>query len=159
MPAPLIEAYDAFYAVGKTAVLIVPAMVDYTNPTAAELNAGINVTRQVKSIDGWATEAGQLDRPDYASDFNAKINGRREASDSSLGIYAKVSGADIRQTLVVGYSGFVVLMPGGWVTGYRMDVFPVLMRSKPKQWSDSDPFMLSYQFSIRQVPAEDILVP
>jgi len=159
MPAPLVEGYDAYYPVGITAVLIVPTMTDYTAPSRAELDAGLNVTRQVRAIDGWAGEGEEIERPDYSSLFTSKIPGRQSASESSLAIYGKRSGADVRQTLVIGYTGFVVLMPGGDVAGYKMDVFPVNVRSKPKQWSDSDPFVIQYQFSIRQPPAEDIAIP
>ncbi|MDN5853520.1 MAG: hypothetical protein L0K86_11875 [Actinomycetia bacterium] len=159
MPAPLVEAYDAFYPVGKCVVNIVTTMADYNAPTRAELNAGTDVTRQTKMIEGWAAEGEQIDRPDYAALFTSKIGGRQNAADSSLVIYAKQTGLDIRQTLIVGYNGFVVLMPGGDITGYKMDVFPVLVRSKPKQWTDSDPFAIQYQFSIRQPPAEDLTIP
>ncbi len=159
MPAPLIEAYDAYYLAGKCAVVVCPTFADYTAPTNAELSAGLNVTRQTMAIDGWAPEAGQLDRPDYATDFKSTINGPREVKDSALTVYAKQSGADLRQTLTLGYVGYVVLMPGGWTTGYKMDVFPVLVRSRPKQYSPSDPFVIQYQFSVRQPPAEDISIP
>lgn len=159
MPAPLIEAYDAFYQVGKCAVVVCSTFADYTAPTDAELIAGLNVTRQMRSIDGWSGEGATIERPDYASDWVSTIGGRRSAADSSLTVYAKQTGQDLRQTLTQGYLGFVVLMPGGWVTGYKMDVFPVLVKSRPKQWSDSDPFAILYQFAIRQPPAEDIAIP
>jgi hypothetical protein len=159
MPASLIEAYDAYYQVGKCAVLVCPTFADYTAPTDAELSAGLNVTRQTRQINGWAAKGELIDRPDMASDWVSKINGRRSADDSSLVIYGKQNGGDIRSTLVVGYTGFIVLMPGGWTTGYKMDVFPVLVSSKPKQYSDSDPFTIEYQFGIRQPPAEDISIP
>lgn len=159
MPAPLVEAYDAFYLVGKCAVVVCPTFVDYTAPTNAELIAGMNVTRQTRAIEGWAGEGETIDRPDYASDWVSTIGGRRSAADSSLTVYAKLTGADLRQTLTQGYLGYVVLMPGGWVTGYKMDVFPVMVKSRPKQYSDSDPFAIQYQFSIRQPPAEDIAIP
>lgn len=159
MPAPLIEAYDAFYPVGVCAVVICPTFADWTAPTNAELVAGLNVTRQTSAIDGWAGEGETIDRPDYASDWVSTIPGRRKAGDSSLKVYAKRSGLDLRQTLVQGYTGYVVLMPGGWVTGYKMDVFPVSVKSRPKQWSDSEPLSIMYQFSIRQPPAEDIAIP
>lgn len=159
MPAPLVEAYDAFYLPGTCAVIICNNFADYTAPTDTELSDGINVTRQTRAIEGWSQEGEQVPRPDFASLFTSSIPGRLTAADSSLAIYAKKNGADVRAQLTLGWAGYVVLMPGGWVTGYRMDVFPVTVRSKPKQYNDSDPFNILYQFSIRQPPAEDLVIP
>jgi|SRR5580765_2701607 len=159
MPPSQIAAYTAFYQPGITRVYIVNTMSNYLTPTRGELDAGLDVTRQVRGIDGWSIEADQVDRPDYASLFVSKIGGRTSAKDSSLTIYNALTGVDARQTLTQGYQGYVVFLDGGDVTARKMDVFPVLVISRPKQRGDSEPFNTMYQFSITQPPAEDVAIP
>jgi hypothetical protein len=159
MPPSQISAYASFYAPGITKVYIVTTMSSYLTPTRAELNAGLDVTRQVRSIDGWQVEAEQIDRPDYSSRFVSKIGGRTNAADSSLGIYAAQNGSDARSTITDGYTGYVVFLDGGDTEAYKMDVFPVLCTARPKQRSDSDPLTIMYQFSITSVPAENVAIP
>ena len=159
MPPSQIAAYQAYYQPGVTKVYIVPTMANYQAPTRSELDAGLDVTRQVRSIDGFSVESDQIERPDMASTFTSKIGGRTAAADSSLTIYAAKNGIDARQTLVQGYTGFIVMLDGGDVTGYKMDVYPVLVIGRPKQRGDSDPMNIMYQFSITQPPAEDVAIP
>lgn len=159
MPPSQIAAYQAYYQPGVTKVYVVTTMANYLAPTRAELDAGLDVTRQVRSIEGFQVSAEQLDRPDMASLFVSKIGGRTSAEDSSLGIYAAKNGADARTTLVFGFTGFIVMLDGGDVVGYKMDVYPVQVIAKPKQRGDSDPLNLMYMFSITQPPAEDVTIP
>lgn len=159
MPPSQIAAYAAFYQPQITKVYIVTTMANYLSPTRAELDAGLDVTRQVRAIDGWSVEAEQIDRPDFSSRFVSKIGGRTQAADSSLTIYAAQNGADARSTITDGYTGFVVFLDGGDTVAYKMDVFPVLCTARPKQRNDSDPFTIMYQFSITQPPAVDVAVP
>lgn len=159
MPPSQIAAYQAFYQPGVTKVYLVNAMANYLAPTRVELDAGLDVTRQVRAIEGFRVQAGQIERPDMASLFTSKIGGRTSADDSSLTIYAARNGADARTTLVFGYTGFVVMLDGGDTVGYKMDVYPVLVIARPKQRGDSDPLNMMYQFSITQTPAEDVTIP
>jgi hypothetical protein len=159
MPPSQISAYASFYQPGITKVYVVTTISDYTAPTRSELNAGLDVTRQVRAIDGWMVEAEQIDRPDFATRFTAKIGGRTQAADSSLTVYAAQNGSDLRATVTANYTGYVVFLDGGDTGSYKMDVYPVLCTARPKQRSDSDPFAIQYQFSITQVPAEDVAIP
>lgn len=160
MPPSQIAAYSAFYQPGTTRVYVVNTMADYTAPTRSELNAGLDVTRQCREINDFQYEADTIERPDYASTWTSTVGGRTKASGNpSLAIYAAKNGVDARSTLVFGYTGFVVMLDGGDVAGYKMDVWPVQVIAKPKQRSDSDPLTILYQFSIPQPPAEDVTVP
>lgn len=159
MPPAKIPAYQGFYTPGTTKVYICPAFTNYLSPTRAELDAGLDVTRQVREINDFSYEADVIDRPDMENTYTPTIGGRTKSSNPSLVIYAAKNGIDARQTLVFGYSGFVVLLDGGDVAGYKMDVWPVGVIAKPKQRGDSDPLNIMYQFNIPQAPAEDVTIP
>lgn len=159
MPPSQIAAYAAYYQPGITKVYIGASIANYLAPTRLELDAMLDVTRQVRAIEGFRVQANEIERPDMASLFTSKIGGRTSADDSSLTIYAARTGADARTTLTFGWTGFVVLADGGDVAGYKMDVYPVLVKARPKQRGDSDPFNIMYQFSITQPPAEDVTIP
>lgn len=159
MPPSQISNYSGFYLPGTTKVYVVTTISNYLSPTRAELDAGLDVTRQVREINGFTYKADTIDRPDYATTFTAQVTGRQKAEDSSLVIYAAQSGVDARQTLVFGYSGYVVLMDGGDTTGYLMDIYPVKITAAPKQRNDSDPLAIMYQFAITRVPAENVAIP
>lgn len=159
MPPSQISAYSAYYQPGVTRVYVVTTMSNYLSPTRAELDAGLDVTRQVREINDFKYEADVLDRPDYASTFNSTVGGRTKAGNPSLAIYAAKNGVDARSTLTFGYTGYIVLLDGGDVTGYKMDVWPVQVIAKPKNRGDSDPLTIMYQFSIPNPPAEEVAIP
>lgn len=161
MPPSQISAYQAFYMPGVTRVYIADTLANYLSPTRAELDAAttLDVTRQVKEINDFKYEADVLDRPDFASTFTSTVGGRTKAGNPSLAIYAAKSGADARTKLTFGYVGFVILLDGGDVTSYKMDVWPVQVIAKPKNRGDSDPLTIMYQFSIPNPPAEDVAIP
>lgn len=159
MPPSQIPGYSAFYQPGVTKVYILTTIANYLAPTRPELDAGLDVTRQTRVINDFTYEADVIDRPDYASTFTSTVGGRTKAGKPSLGIYAAKNGIDARQTIIFGFTGFVVLLDGGDVVGYKMDVWPVQCIAKPKQRSDSDPLTIMYNFSIPQPPAEDVPIP
>lgn len=159
MPPPQIAAYATFYQAGVTKIYICPAIAAIATPSRAELNAGLDVSRQVAEIEGWKVVSETMPRPDMSTRFTGKVGAAISADDSSLTFYASRPGVDYRPTLVRGYVGFVVFLDGGDVTGYRMDVFPVEITSTPKQRGQGELARTMVQFSISSEPAEDVLIP
>lgn len=159
MPATPISAYARYYQPGITKVYFCPSITTITAPTRAELNAGTDVTRQVRAIDGFMVAAEQIDTPDMASLYVSKIGGRTNAEDSSLTFYGTRTGADVRTLLPRGTVGFIVMLDGGDVAASKMDVYPVTVISIPKQRSMDEAFGIQVQFSITSEPAEDVTIP
>lgn len=160
MPPSLIAAYQAFYQPGVTQIYVAASLANYLAPTRPELDAALNVTRQVKAVDNWEYSADTIERPDYATTFTGIIGGRTKVSGApTLGIYAAKSGADARATLLFGWNGFVIFLDGGDVSGYKMDVWPVQVIARPKKRSDSEPLTMMYTFAVPQPPAEDVAIP
>lgn len=159
MPPSQISAYASCYQVGVARVYLVDTLGNYRAPTRAELDAGLDVTRQVRGIDGWQVVADRIERRDYRKRFTATTPGRRYVDESSLTIYAARSGADARSIITNGYTGYVVFLDGGDTEGYTMDIYPVRCVARPRQRSDSDPFAILYQFAVTGPPAIDVTVP
>lgn len=159
MPPAQISAYARYYQPAVSVMYFVASIANYLAPTRGELDAGLNITRQVREINGWGVEGDQIETPDFSSLFVAKIAGRTSAPDSSLTLYGTKSGADIRTTLPRGTTGYIVIMPGGDVSGYKMDVFPISVRAVSKQHGDKDAFAMMVQVSITAQPAEDVTIP
>lgn len=159
MVATPISAYSRYYQPGITQVYFCPAIATITAPSRAELNAGTDLSRQVRAMEGWKVAAAQIETPDLASLFISKIGGRTNAEDSSLTFFGTRTGADVRTLLPRGTVGFIVFLDGGDVAGSRMDVYPVTVISIPKERSMDEAFGIMAQFSITAAPAEDVLIP
>jgi hypothetical protein len=159
MPPSQIAAYLAYYQPGITRVYIMTTCANYLSPTRGELDAGLDVTRQVREIKGFSYQADTIERPDMANTFTPVVGGRQKADASSLVIYAAKNGVDARQTLVFGYVGYVVMLDGGDVTSYKMDIYPIQVTAKPKMRGDSNPMAIEYQTAITALPAEDVAIP
>lgn len=159
MAAPSIGLADRYFDVGSSKVYWVPAIANQDAPTRSELNAGTDLSPDVADFEGFSVSAEEIETPDLSNLFTSKIGGRTSADDSSLTMYASIDGQDVRQLLPLGTQGFIVWMDGGDVVGHSMDVYPVRVRSTPKQRSTSDASRIQIQFSISKPPSENLVIP
>lgn len=148
-----------FYQAGVIVINFCPAIANIAAPTRAELTAGTTFQKHVMAIEGFGVESEELETPDYGTRFTSKIEGRTAVSDSSLTIYAAKTGVDARNLFTRGTTGFLAFSDGGDVTGSFMDIYPVRVIAAPKQRSDSEPFVIRYQFSITDEPSENVAIP
>lgn len=134
---------------------------DKSAPTREELDAGTDITAEVNAIDGFTVTGDDVETPDMATTFTSKIPGRTSADDSSITVYADVTGADARALLPRGTNGFIVIMDGGDVAGSLMDVYPIRVKSqgKPRSTEGTDPATVEIQVSITAEPAENVEIP
>ncbi len=160
MPATLIAAYARFSQPGISKCIWAVSVANKAAPTRAEINAGIDLSRQIADFGGWSSTSESIETPDLSSKFTSSIGGRQTAEDSTLMLYLAQDGVDVRTTLVRDTNGFVIWMDGGDVAGYKMDVFPVRISSTPKQRSVGDEAMrMDVQFNITSEPAENVTIP
>ncbi|MBX6382161.1 MAG: hypothetical protein IRZ07_04175 [Microbispora sp.] len=161
MPATPIAPVTRYWPTGTSQWLWVPTMADYTNPTRAELDAGIALRREMNASEGWNTSGEDIETPDGESQFVGTIPGRITAEESSITFYADPTGSDARELMPRGAEGYIVRMPGGDVPGRKMDVFPVRVKtvSKLMNVGEDEAARLQIQFSITREPAEDIEIP
>jgi hypothetical protein len=161
MVASNIAAATRFINVGTTAVYWVPSIGTKSSPTRGELNAGTNLVNENSAASGWSTKTDQVETPNMASRFTAKLPGRISADDSSLSMYMDLGGTDARQLMPVDTNGYVVWFDGGDVTGRKCDVFPVRIasHSKARSVDGKDAAQIEIAFSITDQPAENITIP
>ncbi|WP_433225609.1 hypothetical protein [Actinomadura formosensis] len=161
MSATPITASSRYINPGVTKIVFATAVANKSAPTRGEINAGTDVTREVQNADGWVTESKNVDTPDLDSEFTGKIPGRTSAEDSSFAFYADEAGADARQLLPRGTSGFVMIFDGGDVPGRKMRIFPVRVSSvgMPIDIEGGDAAVVNIAFAITSVPAENVAVP
>lgn len=160
MAAPLIAATTRYINPATTVVLLVASIANILSPTRGELDAGLNVTREVADVQGWMLTGEAVPTPDLASLFTATIGGRTSVGESSIAYYADKAGVDIRSMSEVGTDANVVWMDGGDVAGYLMDVFPTRVLSAGLSRSvEAQPGRLTVGYSITRAPAQNIAIP
>jgi hypothetical protein len=161
MPATPIAATTRYINPGTTKVYFCTTIANKTAPTRAELNAGTDLTREIREVEGFSTSSEQVESPDMDTRFTSVIPGRISADDSSLTFYADTTGSDARSLLPRDAAGFVVWLDGGDVAGRRMDVYPVRVSSQSKARSaeGSDPATVQISFAITSEPAENVVIP
>lgn len=161
MPAPSVAAVNRYINPGVTKIVFCTSVVNKSAPTRAEINAGQDVSLWVATAEGWSVMSEQVATPNMASTFDSKIGGKTSSEDSSLTCYADIAGTDARALWPRGTTGFILWLDGGDIAARKMDVFPVLVISKPKE---RDPeggtaARMRFQFSITSEPVEDVAIP
>lgn len=161
MVATPIASTTRYINPGVTKVYYCSSIANKNSPTRSELNAGTDLSGEVNAIDGFKVTGEDVETPDLASDFTSKIPGRTSADDSSITFYADKGGADARALLPRGTNGYIVILDGGDVTGQKMDVYPIRVKSLGKERSaeGTNPATVEIQFSITAKPAEDVTIP
>ena len=160
MPTPLITATVRYFDVGTTKIYYLPTISNTTSVTRAELNAGTDLSREVADIDGWSVSSNEIEVPDFATRFTAKIAGRIEAADSSLTFYASQNSTDVRALLPRDTGGYIIWLDGGDVPTQKMDVYPIKVRAVSKMRSaGSEAARIQIQFSITAAPTENSTIP
>ena len=159
MPASTIATSTRFFARGVSACIYLPSCANKSAPTRAEINSGTNVSTQVADLSGWGVSGNLIDTPDLATTFDSKIPGTTSAEDSSIDLYASIDGADVRQLLPRGTTGFILWADGGDVAGRKADVFPITVTSNTQMRSMSEAAKRQVNFAITSEPAEGITIP
>jgi hypothetical protein len=147
---------------GTTKIVFVPTIASTTYlPTNAEIVAGTDYTKQIRTIDGWNLENQPIETPDMDSTFVGKIEGDDQAADSSLGFYEDSVLDDIETDLAKGTTGFIIIFSKGKTPASKgMDVFPVRVASNSKGYStDNEAAPVNVQFVITDRPLQNATVP
>jgi hypothetical protein len=135
-------------------------------PTRAELDAGIDLTREVVdgSVKGFIVNGDTVDVPDAGSKFTGKVKGRQSVDNSSINIYCDLDSDDARATFEdTEDEHYIVIMTEGEYEDSKtklMNVWPVVVLAAPAPdptMSDGAFFMVS--FAVPREPAPNVEIP
>jgi hypothetical protein len=161
MSATAIAASTRTINAGVTKVIWCTSISSKSAPTRSEINAGTDLTGEVRENDGWQVTSNNVEAPDMDTVFTSTIPGRTKVEASSLTMYASDDGSDARSLMPRGTNGFVLWMDGGDVAGRLMDVYPVRVSSvgKVRSAAGDDPATITFMYAITSEPAEDVTIP
>ncbi len=159
MAAPPIAGSTRYIPEGNTHYYWVVSIANYLSPTAAELNAGTDLTPEIAATGNWSIISGSIDAPDLATLFTPQITGKVTIDGATLDMYASINSIDVRTLLPRGTIGNVVKFPEGVVAGRTMDVFPAKVLQQAKPTNLTNPSVIQLGWAITKIPAENVVVP
>lgn len=130
-----------FMRKGVTKIWFVPSIASPSlAPTAAEVNAGTDLTGQMAEVTGFTFSNNPIDTPDMSSSFVSKIGGEDATEDSSVTFYEDKTSNPIMTAMAKGTNGFVVIFAAGIAgatpaAGDKADVWPVTITSNARQYA------------------------
>jgi hypothetical protein len=146
---------------GVSKVYFVPTIASSPAPTAAEVNAGTNLTATIADIAGFSYTNQPITTPDLADNFDGKITGVDQTADSTLHIYEKRTTNTGRTTLVKGTAGYLVILFSGTAgaspaAGDKADVWPVISAGTPRDYSMTEAAKWHVALIVTGRPNEDV---
>lgn len=129
-----------FMRKGKTKLYWVPTIANTSAPTAAEVNAGTNMTPQIAEINGFTFTNNPIDTPDMATAFVSKIPGEDTVDSSNIMFYEDDTTNPIQTALAKGNSGYVVIFYKGTAgaspaAADKAEVWPAQIASNARQYT------------------------
>lgn len=161
MPATAMPLAQRFFQPGNVGVLFLPTIVAANLvPTAAEVTAGTDVTRELDDWSGWTVSTAFLETKDASTVLRPQLAGAVTFEGSSMTFNGSKNGTDARTVFTRGQSGYIIIGDAGVQTGKKADVYPVTVGAVAKLRNlDSTNFKIRVDFGITAVPAEDITMP
>jgi hypothetical protein len=148
-----------YFRRGKSKIVYVPVVAG-ASPTRPEITAGTLLTPQIAEVSGFSFSNSPISTPDLDSTFTSTIAGEDTASDSSLTFYDDDASVVLRNLLVKGTAGYIVLFPLGDVPTKRCEVWPVQSTGVADEWSaGNDPARFTVQFGVTAIPKLAAVVP
>lgn len=102
-----------FFRRGKSKAFWVPTLGSLTSPSAAQVNAGVNLTSQIADISGFEFSNSPISTPDLSTTFTTTIPGEDTAQEPQLMFYEDDTTNTLQSTLAKGTTGHVVLFYRG----------------------------------------------
>lgn len=147
---------------GTTKLYFVPTIASATlAPTAAEVNAGTNMTPQINEITGFSFANDTIETRDMSSTFVSNIPGEDAAEDSSLVFYEDKTSNPIKTAVAKGTTGYVCIFFKGTAgaspaAGDVCDVWPVQVAANVRQYTAAnEAAMWRAEFAVTATPGFD----
>jgi len=153
-----------FFRRGKSKAFWVVTLSSLTSPSAAQINAGINVTQPVADISGFEFSNSPIATPDMSTSFTTTIPGEDTAQEPQLMFYEDDTTNTLQATLAKGSTGHVVLFYKGTVggtpaSGDRAEIWKVISTGPYREYSmGNDPARWGARFTPTDPPTFDALL-
>lgn len=153
-------ATKKFFRRGKTKIFMLPAVANPAAPTRPEITAGLDLSRDVATVNGFGFTSTKIPTPNLADSFTATIPGEDTAGDSSLVLYSDDGAETVRAGLVKGTTGFILIMVRGDGTGKRVEVWPVESSGPSEDITvGNDPARYNVPFAVTDPPHTEAVLP
>jgi hypothetical protein len=141
---------------GLSKIAFVPTIASMAAPTMAEITAGTVLDTQMAEMSGFQFKNSVIKTPDLSTTFVSQIPGEDEADDSSMTFYDDDAAEVVRDALVKGADGFIVLMPYGKIATKRCEVWPVTSTGFNDEWTVANEAAKAMsQFSVTAPPNQN----
>lgn len=130
-----------FMRKGITKVFLVPTIASGTlNATAAEVNAGTELTSEINEIGGFSFANNPIKTPDMSTAFVSQIAGEDSTEDSHITFYQRKGTDTLRAAQPKGTAAYIVILYDGTAgaspaAGDKCDVWPITIGSNAKMYS------------------------
>jgi hypothetical protein len=150
-------------APGRTKVLAIPTMTNYSSPTLAEISTtGVDVTAQVVNGSNWSTSVANPSAASLGSTFVKQARGMISMSGTpSLTFRLAADGADIRATFTKGDTKYMAFGWAGVGTGTYVDIYPTEVANivPTPDFSGGGFLLVTVEFAVTKSPAYYVAYP
>lgn len=129
-----------FMRKGITKFYFVPVITAQAAATAAQINAGVNISPQVAEVSGFSFTNNPIAAPDMDSAFVSQISGEDTVEASSTTMYDLQDNTTIKAGLAKGTGGYMVIFYSGLLgatpaIGDKYEAWPVEIASNSRMYS------------------------
>jgi hypothetical protein len=128
----------------------VASIASIAAPSRGEIDAGTDLSPQVTDIVGWTVTSGTIPSQSLVG-AALKLPGAKELVDSTITCRNSRTATDARTILTIASpptTGYIVVLPEGDTTGYKMNVFSVAIIGAPLSPGIVDPATTEFQFAM-----------
>lgn len=153
-----------FFRRGKSKAFWVPTLSSLTSPSAAEVNAGDELTGQIADISGFEFSNSPIPTPDLSTTFTTTIPGEDTTQEPQIMFYEDDTTNTLQTTLAKGTSGHVVLFYKGTAgaapaSGDTAEVWQVISTGPFREYSlGNDPARWGARFTPTAAPVFDAVL-
>lgn len=130
-----------FFRRGRTKAFNVPTIASVSLiPTAAETNAGTNITADIQDISGFEFQNSPIATPDLSSTFTTTIPGEDTAQEPQIVFYEDTTTNTLQTTFAKGTETYLVLFFAGTAgatpaAGDKAEVWKVISTGPYRMYS------------------------
>lgn len=116
--------------------------------TRAEIDAGVDITDDLATVEGFQESTNFLDTPDFGSLTTTSIVGRSPSISGTFTMYGDATGGDIREQVTRLDEKTLIVMDNGDTPTDPMDVFNIVVGAVAPTYDGDNPMMVAVSASV-----------